>query len=311
MLDCQNTFTENTIDMAPKLHIILNPSAGWHRAQRESRILYQALQHHHISYEVHTTSHAGHARKLGRQLSGQGVTQIGVLGGDGTYHEVINGIMHSPGTTQPILGFIPGGSSNDLAQCLNTDTSVEKFCQNILQNKTRSIDLGKVNGNYFVLASALGLFADAAKRSNHLKGLYGQYRYLAAGFFSIMFTRNGWNMELEFSDQKLQGNYSVFMLSNLSRFGVLRLVPESSADDGLMEAVLIDWIPNKWRAIDLLRLARQGRLMDHPHLRIIRTDKLRLTIHTHSELNLDGELYPHQDTYEFQVVPRKLRVFSG
>ncbi|MEL7004827.1 MAG: acylglycerol kinase family protein, partial [Bacteroidota bacterium] len=88
------------------------------------------------------TSWAGHSYLLAKEFSQEGYTHIIAVGGDGTLHEVINGVLNSGNT--PTVGLLPSGSGNDFAKTLNGPDNLEEVFDYIQQGYSYEIDAGKV-----------------------------------------------------------------------------------------------------------------------------------------------------------------------
>ncbi|MDF2537346.1 MAG: hypothetical protein K0S76_367 [Herbinix sp.] len=113
-------------------HFIINPKSSSGKGIKYWWIVKSELDRQQISYTATFTRHAGHAIEITRQLCNKytGIKNIVILGGDGTVNEVINGIDHYK---EVLLGYIPSGSSNDLARSLRIPKDPIKALSNILK----------------------------------------------------------------------------------------------------------------------------------------------------------------------------------
>lgn len=124
--------------------------------------------------EVVTTTHRGHAYELGEQARDQQMDCILTLGGDGTVHEVINGLL-AKGTAPdlPVLGTVPGGSANVFARALGYPQDAVEATGLLLramrEGSTRTIGLGRVDDLYFTFTAGLGLDAEVMTRMEELR----------------------------------------------------------------------------------------------------------------------------------------------
>ena len=110
--------------MPRKVKIILNPMADMGNAWRVARDL-RSITEQHRGVDWSGTVYPGHAIELAKQAGEQGYNIIIAMGGDGTVHEVINGIMQIPEDYRPILGVVPVGSGNDFAHAISAPTKSE------------------------------------------------------------------------------------------------------------------------------------------------------------------------------------------
>ena len=126
-------------------HFLVNPKSSSGRGIRFWWIVKNELDKREIAYSVVFTKHTGHATELTRQIctENEGIKNIVVLGGDGTMNEVINGIDDYSGV---LLGYIPSGSSNDLARSLKIPKDPVEALDNILKPvRFQYLDLGLIN----------------------------------------------------------------------------------------------------------------------------------------------------------------------
>ena len=129
-------------------------------------ILEQILLEKKVDFCFHLTTHKGHAKELTKSLIKNGATDIIVVGGDGTLHEVINGFTNFDKVN---LGLIPCGTGNDFASAVNIPLDVEKAINIILQEQPKFVDfmqLGDIRGINII---GTGLDVDVLKRYNKLK----------------------------------------------------------------------------------------------------------------------------------------------
>lgn len=115
-------------------HFIINPKSRTGNGIKVWNIVKKALDEKHVDYTFHYTHYEFHAVKIAASLCEEypGIKNIVVLGGDGTVNEVINGISKP---TEVLLGYIPSGSSNDLARSLHIPKNPIEALNRILQGK--------------------------------------------------------------------------------------------------------------------------------------------------------------------------------
>src|SRR5512136_631457 len=102
--------------MPDKIKLILNPTTNHGRSLREAADLRTMLANRNADWSG--TVYPGHAIELARKAGEEGHDLVVALGGDGTVHEVINGLMQLPAEKRPALGIVPLGSGNDFAHIL-------------------------------------------------------------------------------------------------------------------------------------------------------------------------------------------------
>ena len=161
-------------------HIIVNPIAGGRRARKNLEIVKRLLAERGVGYTVYETSGAGDAKEIAARLTARdeagqaaeaALTQtenlrpvpleLVVVGGDGTLHEVLNGIS-DPSACR--LGLIPSGTGNDFAAAANIPLDAEKAAEIILGGTPKETDFLSVGGVRCMNVGGLGMDVDVLVR---------------------------------------------------------------------------------------------------------------------------------------------------
>ena len=127
--------------MSRKVKIILNPMADMGHAFMVARDL-RAITQEHGNVDWSGTVYPGHAIELAKQAGDQGYDMVIAMGGDGTVHEVINGLMKLPERIRPVLGVVPAGSGNDFSHAIGVSTNSAEALVRALDGETSTVDLG-------------------------------------------------------------------------------------------------------------------------------------------------------------------------
>lgn len=152
-------------------HFIVNLNSRTGKARKIWEELQAELERREVSYALHETKYAGHAIDISRRLSKkeEAPVKIVVIGGDGTFNEVINGICEFEKIE---IGYIPTGSGNDLARGLELPSDPMENLTRILDStECMRMDLGCVSWDdgaskkYFAVSTGVGVDADVCRRS--------------------------------------------------------------------------------------------------------------------------------------------------
>ena len=168
--------------------LIANPRSGKGKLQKEKAKVQSWLKEAGIAYEWHFTEYPQHAALLAKQAADNGFTHFISAGGDGTLHEVVNGLMPSNPQKEFTIGLIPIGTGNDWAKSFDYPVNTEKAVQKIKEGKTLLHDLGKVTlqtdqgeaTKYFINIAGLcyDAFVTRATNIGKAKGEGGKFYYL-------------------------------------------------------------------------------------------------------------------------------------
>ena len=170
--------------------IIYNPISGIKNGFKFLKIFTSMLQEKSKTFHVEKTQYAGYAKEYLMQLNLNLFENIITIGGDGTFNEIINGLMNNKNQHEiPKLGFIPGGSGNAFMHDLNA-TDPKEAMKIILKGNTSKLDILKLDYfhkiNYSMNIVGWGLASDILMLSEKLRFL-GPSRYTLS---SIYFTLN-------------------------------------------------------------------------------------------------------------------------
>ena len=146
------------------LDFIVNPIAGGKHGKKTRKtvaLIENLLKQKNVEYCLHITNHKMHALSLTKTLIERGATDIIVVGGDGTLHEVINGFSNFENVN---LGLIPCGTGNDFASALNIPLNPEKALEIILTSQPKYVDFMQMPTVRVINIIGAGIVVDVLKR---------------------------------------------------------------------------------------------------------------------------------------------------
>lgn len=295
--------------MANQIKVILNPYGG--RLPREAKIalVEQALAQAGLDYHLELTARRGHGVELARQASQDGWPVVAAAGGDGMVNEVSNGLLQAAGEAEAgILGIIPLGTANDLASMLQIPLNVSGACQRLAAGATRLIDVGEVNGHYFVNNSAVGLEPVVTEAHDRMRWVKGNLRYMLAALKTLARAKP-WHMCLCWGDNSFEGPINLVSIGNSNRTGGLfYMTPHAQLDDGLLDFIYAASL-SRWQMLWLLPKTFKGEHLQHPQVVYHKTTTLSITAFDPTLIQTDGEIMPGEATeIIYHLIPKKLRV---
>lgn len=296
--------------MHPDALVILNPVAGGGRAPRVWHDAERAMARDGMRAAVCVTQGPGHASELARRACREGVPYVVAVGGDGTVHEVVNGLMaqRAPGCDAlPTLVVLPAGTGNDFARNLGFGRNPQAALRTFLAHRATPIDLGRVNDRWYVNQAGLGFDAAVLQVALRLpRGLPGPVSYLAGVLFSVAAFRPP-RLRVEIDGEATEGEVFLLTVGNGAQAaGGMKLCPGARLDDGRLDITLIGAL----RPLEVLRLlpsvfwgghVHHPRVATRPGTLVVAAGELPLPIQA------DGELVGSLPA-RFQVEPGALRV---
>jgi diacylglycerol kinase (ATP) len=283
--------------------ILLNPKAGRGRARLVLRKALEGLRREGIEIDAQESRDAQHLLGLARQAAGEKPDAIVSLGGDGTHHYVINGII---GSGIP-LGIIPCGSGNDLAKGLGIPTQARAAAELLRAGNTRRVDLGQVGNTVYGCIAGAGFDSVVTRYANErVRRLRGSWAYA----WSVLRCFENYRPEplkIVSDTQKYSGEVSFAVVgNNVSYGGGLHLTPRAKLDDGLLDVCIVPYM-GKLELLRWMPRAYRGQHLKHPRIIYFQARKVALSSTSRLELFGDGE-FMQELPATIQVVPRALPV---
>lgn len=291
--------------------VILNPyanrwKAGERRAEAEA-----ALHAAGVEYDLVLTERPGHGIELAAQAARDGFNPVIAAGGDSTNNEVANGLLQAAGEggSPTVFGILPMGTANDLAANLGVPTDLGEAARLIAAGHTRPLDVGQVNGRYFLNNSAFGLETSITVTQMNMKHVHGVIRYLLAALVGI--ARNPqWQATLTWEGGDYRGPLTMVSVGNGPRTGgIFYTVPHADPFDGKL-SFIYGFAPTRRRLLQLMhRLTKPaaGNITEAPEVQEIHTPWLRVHIEPGSPVHADGEVFDLDiRDLEYRILPGKL-----
>lgn len=285
---------------------IVNPFAGGGGGRRFADLLaaeLAPLERELGPIELLRTEGPRHAEELARRAVAFGASLIVAVGGDGTVHEVVNGMAGS----QASLGLIPFGTGNDFAKALGIPRSFRKALEVLAKGWTRPIDLGRVNDRYFAGVASAGFDAEVAALAKEGPRFLKAYSaYALAAWKAWKRFRPKW-FHVEAEDQTFTFHGWLVACANIPTYGGGFLIaPEAQVDDGLLdfclvgEASRLEFLAQSWKAF-------YGRHVKHPKVISFRAPEATLSGEPSLILQADGEVLGTLPA-RLRAIPQALRV---
>ena len=245
---------------------VVNPAAGGGRSAKLAGPALARLRLDKLQIDSVASIGPGHAVELAREAYNQGYRQFLAVGGDGTAHEILNGIFAGRKSVERVtLGFLPLGTGNSFLKDF-TKNGAEASTEAILQNRKRAIDLIRLNhatGEVFSFnLLSVGFTADVAALRNRAFKPLGPFGYLLGVFVRVVqLKRRSFALRCD-DDKEWDERRSLFLTFNNSKYtgGTMLIAPQANPADGWIEFV-------RWGPIGRLGLLRNlPRLYDGSHV---------------------------------------------
>ncbi|WAA11759.1 diacylglycerol/lipid kinase family protein [Fervidibacillus halotolerans] len=305
------------------LHFIINPAAKNGKSLKIWKRIEQKLIERKIRYRSYFTQKRGDGKKLARKIvkGRESFSYIIAVGGDGTIHEVLNGI--SP-FDRGIVGYIPAGSGNDFSRGYyipNDPDQALEYVLALIGDEPILVDVGKFQGvgennGYFINNFGCGFDAKIAVSANESKlkpflnrfGL-GKFVYV---YFLIkeLFRHRPMTINLDIDERREVFERAWFLtVSNQPYYGGgMKISPGSHPIDGQLEVIVVHGI-SKLKILMLFMTVFWGKHIYMKEVKILQGKRIRIRTDLPSLLHADGE-YAGVGNVDIEIVPRALSLLT-
>ncbi len=259
------------------------------------------------------TTHRGHATDLAAQV--EGASMLLAVGGDGTFNEVIHGLMRMPLHRRPAVALLPNGTGSDFARMYGHDASLDAAIARVLRWQTELIDVGEADyttsegrrQRFFVNVAGLGFDAEVSRKMNsgHSKGKLSYF----ATVFKVLARYAPRPMRVTLDGETIIAlNAFMVAVCNGRYFGGgMHISPSSDLHDGLFDVVVIGEMSALEFALNFPQVYR-GTHLTHRRVRAFRASSVQVEpAGKRLLLEGDGELLGEAPAH-FRVLPRALRI---
>ena len=259
------------------------------------------------------TERKRHAIQLARKATEKGCDYLVAVGGDGTLHEVVNGVMQSEiaNLNYPAIGLLPYGSANDFARTAGVSRSVEELIELIQTKSTQKIDLGKImlmssmETFYFINIAGIGLGPEVVRNMERSTG------YLGAGFHYFWNIIRGF---LSYQKKSLsctgetwewKGKLLQMAVANGRYFGrAICIAPDAQLDDGQFQIAIFGDL-SIWDYLKNLGKLKKGIKINHLQVRYYQAREILLESDDSCGIEADGE-YIGLTPAKIQLLPKTI-----
>ena len=290
----------------PSYKFIVNPIAGGGKAASLMPKIKTIFEEEKAEYDIYTTRGPRDAIEAASRAADVGFEVVVAVGGDGTVNEVLNGIAH----TDSILAAVHGGKGNDFARAVDMPREINAACKALLRAETRSIDLGRVMGRYFINSVGVGFDASVAERVN--KGglpFKGITAYIYA-FFEKLLSYEPVDMEIDLGSGPYQDRPLLVAVGIGQAYGGgMKIVSDAIQDDGLFDVCIMQPM-GRFRTVYIFPKVFMGTLKYEKEAGMYRTSEIKLKLSEPRPLHLEGEILIG-DEMHFTLEHKAMKVLTG
>ena len=276
-----------------KYVFIINPASGKTDYDKIKENIIKTLENE--EYEIYETKAPKEATEIASRFKNEENTIVYSVGGDGTLNEVVNGIAEG----KCKLGIIPTGSGNDFYRTLKE-----------AQTENVRLDLGKVNGRYFINIASVGMDAETCNNANKIKSkikLHSSY-YLA--LIHTFLTFKSKSLKLKIDKNVYAGDYIIAAICNGKYYGGgFKIAPVASFDDNQFDIYLVSKA-GKLKLIKILLALLKSEHEKYNEVRKYTGKNITITSENNLIVNIDGEITISKNS-EIEMIEDALIIYNN
>jgi YegS/Rv2252/BmrU family lipid kinase len=259
-----------------------------------------------LHFTLAETERPWHAVELAGAAAEAGADVVVAAGGDGTIHEVANGLLQARTERRVALGVIPVGTGNDFAKLLETGTNRARAYDLLASGRVRDLDVGYVTwaggAEYFINGMGTGVDVEVIRQVKRLPRMNGTLAYLI-GLLRAVVGFKAVPLKVRADGRQLDRRVMIIAIGNGPCLGGgFWLTPRAQADDGLLDICLVDDLSY----LQIVRYIPRVMRGTHEHLPVVKMDQaenieLEAPQSAAFFFHMDGELRELTDTRRLRI----------
>lgn len=285
---------------------IINPVSGDGRSNTVSALVEQ-ICNHTVEYDLRFTEYKGHATEIAREYTENDDVCLYSVGGDGTAHEILNGLQNGVR-----MAIIPVGSGNDYYTMIGSEkTKLYDTIKNTIEGKDVIVDYAYANNRRFLNCTNMGIDANINHRANIWGDRFRIFRhfkrlsYVLCAIVEIILSKT-FSATLTIDGVDITDDYLLcsVMLGRMYGGG-FKSTPDASIQDGYLDICAVSALSSRLKMFYLLPKYYQGKHSEIDVVTQYRGKHIRLKANQVITIGNDGEIYEGNDI-EFRIVERGL-----
>lgn len=299
--------------MKAKWFVIINPTSGNGTSKKQWPLIFNELQKQQFDFEFSISAYKNNSFEIVQQAILQGFKKIICVGGDGTLHNIINGILSIKAIdiSKIKIGIIPIGTGNDWVKTYQIPINYKKAIEIIKKEHTIKQDIGKINLTtenkivYFNNLAGIGFDAYVVYKVHKFKNL-GSLAYLTGALVGLTSYKKP-TLEIIVNKTNIKAK-TLMLLIGICKFsgGGMQLTKDPNPTDGLFDISLI----NKFTLLQVLKNIPNlfnGKITNHTSVKTYKTSEIKINIITNQStyIQADGELIG-KGNFTVTILPKAL-----
>ena len=294
-----------------KFILIVNPFSGKKQGLKILEKIQPLFIESDIEIDIIKTDYSGHSENIAREFDITKYNGLLIIGGDGTFHEVIIGLLNRSDQKKIPIGIIPAGSGNSFMHDLDLVDPV-KAVNLIISNETRLIDVMRLQMGdeirYGINLIGWGMVTDVGLTAENIRWI-GPIRYTLAALFEILFKKSR-KAILKIQDKIIDTKFMFIIGCNSIHVGKgMKMAPKAKIDDGLIDVVVVDHEISRLRLLSVLPKLYKCTHIFEPEVTYYQSNEFSIFTEKNNILNVDGEIIGNTPI-KVDVIPQIIEIFA-
>ena len=289
-------------------HIISNPISGRKKSNhKRMQAIFDFLDENNVEYKLYESQYYKHPTEIAKEITNEIESgDMIVMGGDGTFNEVLNGISDF---SKWNIGLVPAGSGNDFAKSIGLTTDLIEDLKIILKKEVKPIDYIKVNDKLCVNVLGTGIDVEVLINFEKHTKLKGSFRYFVS-LLEALFPLKFHEFDVSIDDGPFERKRGfIIALCNGSDFGGgITICPKADSSDGKLEFVFVDEIKKIQIPKYLINLMK-GNILKMPATQHIQCSRAIFKDSKPLTLQIDGNITNDHNEYKCEIVKKGINMY--
>jgi diacylglycerol kinase (ATP) len=287
--------------MNRKIAFLSNPVSGTIKKSHFKKIIQEEMLPSGIPFEFVDTNAQGSYPELEKRILSDEITDIVVIGGDGTIRSVSAALRH----TNARFGIIPAGSGNGLAYAAGISNDTRKAVRIIIEGYSSLIDAFSINNHYSCMLSGIGFDAKVAHQfaASGSRGLTTYLRVVFKNFFSA----SPYPFKVHFHNKYLSTESYFISVANSNQFGnQFTIAPKAKLNDGLLDIVIVQKMNKFQLLIAIIQQIKSGDIKEDifkdRSILYTQTDTIEIENPSLAPLHIDGDPFETASKFDIRII---------
>lgn len=288
-----------------KFVYLVNPVSGTDKKESLIKVIKKISTEKKLAFEFLETNALGNYDYLNDKITDEGITDIVIIGGDGTVNQVVGSLYQNKNVR---FGIIPFGSGNGLANTAGIPSKPKAAFELILEGPSKMIDAFRINGQFSCMLSGLGFDAavahDFAQKSH--RGLLTYTQQSIINFFKAQ----PYQFEISVDNFSVFSSAFFISIANSNQFGNnFTIAPQASLNDGLLDIVIVQKMNKAELPFAVLKQIRGNNKLQklvedisQKNILYFQTPSIKIKNLMHAPLHIDGEPVETSDELEATII---------